>query len=141
MNSLVQPSYSFSIPSVPTAVSVALTTLAPTAQRRCPACLAPLAIRQASALMCISSESILCFVRSSTSMSWKLPNPQCRVMKAFLIPLISIIFIICSEKWMFVPGAETAPSFFAKTDWNCSISSAVACANSSPSFFGRLSMM
>ncbi|CUP46217.1 Uncharacterised protein [Segatella copri] len=64
---------------MPTAVSVAFITLVPIAQTRWPASLVLLTRSHASWLIIICSESILCLVRSSTSISWKLPRPQCRV--------------------------------------------------------------
>ena len=113
------------MPSVPTAVSVAFVTLVPTAQIRCPALFASFTIRHVSAVISICSESILCFVKSSTSISLKFPRPQCRVMKAFRIPDISIRFNISLVKWRPVAGAVTAPSDSAKTHWKSSMSSSV----------------
>ena len=135
MNLLVQPSNSFNIPSVPTAVSVALTTLVPTAHTFFLLRLVSFTILHASALITICSESILCLVRSSTSISLKLPKPQCRVMKALLMPLISILFNSSLLKCKPVAGAVTAPSFLANIHWKFSKSSFVAWVSS------RLSMI
>ena len=132
MNLFVHPSYSFSCPSVLTAVSVALAVVIPTTHTLWPSALALFTISQASRPMTICSEFILCFVRSSTSMGSKLPRPQCAVMKALWMPLISIIFITSRLKCSPEVGAVTAPSFLAYMVWKFSMSSAVA---------SRLSMM
>ena len=55
-------------------------TVVPTAQMFCPASRAAFTIRHASASTNICSESILCLVKSSTSISRKLPRPACIVM-------------------------------------------------------------
>ena len=93
MNLLVQPSKTFKCPSVLTALSTARITVVPTAQTLRPSSLARFTRLTASSPTCICSESILCLVRSSTSMSRKLPSPACIVTNAKSIPLISRRFI------------------------------------------------
>ncbi len=61
----------------------------------------------ASAFTTICSESILCFVRSSTSISRKLPRPACKVRESELaIPLISRRFISSRLKCRLAVGAQ-----------------------------------
>ena len=127
MKRLVQPSNSFKMPSGPAAVSVARNTVAPMAQTRFPFAFDSLTRRHASSSTNICSESHLCLVRSSTSIWRKLPSPTCSVMKAWLMPAISMRFISSREKWRPVTGAVTAPSFEAKIVWKFSISSGIAC--------------
>ena len=88
-----------------------------------PASWAAFTISAVSGVICICSESILCLVRSSTSMSLKLPKLMCEVTNALFIPLISIRFINSRLKCNPAPGAETAPSFRAKIVWKRSSSS------------------
>ena len=119
----VHPSYSFKCPSVLTVLSIARITVVPTAHTFLPRSLARFTILTASSVTNICSESILCFVRSSTSISRKFPSPACNVIYAKSIPLISIRFISSRLKCRLAVGAVTAPSFLAKIDWKRSASS------------------
>ena len=72
-----------------------------------------LTISHASCVIIISSESILCFDKSSTSTGLKVPKPTCNVTSAKSTPLISKRFNKCLEKCRPAVGAATAPSSFA----------------------------
>ena len=66
-----------------------------------------------SSLIFNSSESILCFDRSSTSTGLKVPSPICNVISGRSTPFISSFLSKCFEKCNPAVGAATAPSFFA----------------------------
>ena len=123
INLLVHPSNSLRCPSVLTALSIARITVVPTAHTFLPLSLARFTVFTAISFTNICSESILCFVKSSTSMSRKLPRPACKVIYAKSTPLISRRFINSRLKCKLAVGAVTAPSFFAKIDWKRSASS------------------
>ena len=60
------------------------------------------------------SESILCFVKSSTSTGRNVPKPTCKVTSAKFTPFNSKRFINSREKCKPAVGAATAPSSVAK---------------------------
>ena len=72
----------------------------------------------------IFSESILCFVKSSTSTERKEPKPTCKVNSAKFTPFNSNLFSNSLLKCKPAVGAATAPSFFANTVWYLSSSAA-----------------
>jgi len=110
---LVQPSKGLSSESVETELSVVLSTVVPTAQIFFLPALAALTLLQAASSIKISSEYILCLVKSSTSTELKLPKLACKVTCAKLIPFISNRFRSCLLKCKPAVGAATAPSCLA----------------------------
>ncbi len=96
-----------------TELSIARIEVVPTAQTRFLFALASLTISQASWVIFNSSESILCFDKSSTSTGLNVPKPTWSVTSAKLTPLISSLFKRCLEKCNPAVGAATAPSSLA----------------------------
>ena len=110
---MVQPLNSLSVPLEDTELSTERITVVPTAQIRLLSFKAVLMICVALLSIIISSLSILCLERSSTSTGLNVPNPTWSVSSAKFIPLISRRFNKCFEKCKPAVGAATAPSFLA----------------------------
>ena len=98
MNLLVHPENSFSVALDETELSIERITVVPTAQIRRFPTKALLIVCVACLSTIISSLSILCLDKSSTSTGLKVPNPTCRVTSAKSMPLISRRFKRCFEK-------------------------------------------
>ena len=75
MNLFVQPFVGIIVLVVVLELSTVRNTVVPTAQIRLLSFIPVLIILEASSVIIISSESILCFERSSTSTGLKVPNP------------------------------------------------------------------
>ena len=75
MNLFVQPSYGFSVFADETELSMARIDVVPIQQIRFLLAFALLTISQASCVIFSSSESILCFDKSSTSTGLNVPSP------------------------------------------------------------------
>ena len=88
MNLCVHPWYGLRVPIEDTEDSKPLITVVPTAQILRLELNALLTKLEASFVIINSSESILCFERSSTSTGLKVPSPTCKVNSAKSIPLI-----------------------------------------------------
>ena len=95
----------------------------PMEHTRRPFCFAVLMIRQASSSILKYSASILCLLKSSTSIGRKVLKPVCKVTSAKRIPKISDFLINSLLKCKPAVGAATAPSYFAYTVWYLSLSS------------------
>ena len=113
INLCVQPLYGYNVPIDETEDSSPLMTVVPTAHILFLFLRALLIQFEASISMNNSSESILCFDKSSTSTGLNVPKPTCNVISAKSIPLICNLFNRCFEKCKPAVGAATAPSCLA----------------------------
>ena len=95
----------------------------PIEQTRRPFSFAVLMILQASSSILKYSASILCLLKSSTSIGLNVLKPVCSVTSAKRIPRISERLINSLLKCKPAVGAATAPSCFAYTVWYLSLSS------------------
>ena len=134
MNLFVHPSKGFNIPSVETEDSIARILVVPTAHTFFLFRFASFTMFAAFSGMITCSESILCFVRSSTSTERNVPNPTCNVNSAKFIPFNSKRFNNSREKCNPAVGAATAPSSLANMVWY--ISSSIG-STSRLIYFGR----
>ena len=114
MNLSVHPSLGFKRALAETDPSIAFIVVVPMAQTRLPAFKALFTIVTVSDSILKFSESVLCFVKSSTSTCLNVPKPTCNVIGVNSIPLISSLLTIFFVKCKPAVGAATAPTCSAK---------------------------
>ena len=113
MNLFVQPSKAHILPGMVTALSRARIVVVPTQHTFLPFSLASCTAWHTSSPRCISSASMRCFDKSSTSIGLNSPIPACSVSSFHTTSLISIRFSSSRLKCSPAIGAATLPSFFA----------------------------